>query len=379
MKSSDEMINSLYERRDNYISERKARNKTIVKTVSAVFSVCLVALIGVGVFTLGWFKANDKPASPSDSTSIIENTEESDTADILIYAPNHDENDASGGIYQGGTADSLGRLSISGANYIQIGTANEAVGYTKKEYLGKASEFSDLYRKFADEDGIDGDVYSVNESPDILLIYLSNEGVVVLSSETNGDPANVLENDNQNGGENIGGINIPTLPATNEIDLVGDKITEEEAKQYFEETSASIISSLSASGVEADNIRISDTGYCHINYDGTAGKNLEIRQNFRDYLVYNGDRLVAIVTLTKDNGLLSSTPAFGGEWFDDYNEFLKQHEGQKLVYLYAGWMEIIIAPDNTCTNPMGLDVSEYLKGIEDPYKWFYNKAAVYTP
>ncbi len=65
MKSSDEMINSLYERRDNYVNERKARNKTIVKTVSAAFSVCLVALIGVGVLTFGRFGKNDKPAVPS--------------------------------------------------------------------------------------------------------------------------------------------------------------------------------------------------------------------------------------------------------------------------------------------------------------------------
>ena len=377
MKSSDEMINSLYERRDNYISERKARNKTIVKTVSAAFSVFLVALIGFGVFTLGWFRHADtsKTAGETAVTDLLILDGMTDV--IEIHTPDDGEKDASGGIYGGNTADSLGRLSISGANYIQIGTANEAVGYTKKAYLGKAADFSDLYKKLADEDGIDGDVYSVNESSDILLIYLSNEGIVVLSSYV--DNTDVIENDGPNGGENIGGWYVPGLPATNEIDLVGDEITEEEAKRYFEENRASITNSLSASGIAADDIRISDTGYCHISYNGGADKNLEIRQNFRDYLVYNGDRLVAIVTLTKDNGLLSSTPAFGGTWFDDYNAFLKQHEGQKLLYLYAGWMEIIISPDNTCTNPMGQDISEYLKGIENPYEWFYNEAAVYTP
>ena len=376
MKSSDEMINSLYERRDNYISERKAKNKTIAKTVSAVFSVCLVALIGVGVFGLGWFRPAEtaKTAGEADVTDIIVYN---GTTDVVSNTPDDGEEDASGGINNGGTADSLGRLSISGVNYIQIGTANEAVGYTKKAYLGKAADFSDLYKKLADEDGIDGDVYSVNESPDILLIYLSNEGIVVLSSYV--DNTDVIENDDTNSGENIGGWYIPGPPATNEIDLVGEKITEEEAAKFFEENRASIASSLSASGIAADDIRISDTGYCHISYNGGADKNLEIRQNFRDYLVYNGDRLVAIVTLTKDNGLLSSTPAFGGEWFDDYNEFLNQHKGQELVYLYAGWMEIIISPDNTCTNPMGQDISEYLKGIENPYERFYNENAVYVP
>ena len=51
MKSSDEMINSLYERRDNYLTERKNRNKTIMKTATALSCVCLVVLLGVGVFT----------------------------------------------------------------------------------------------------------------------------------------------------------------------------------------------------------------------------------------------------------------------------------------------------------------------------------------
>ena len=377
MKSSDEMINSLYERRDNYLTERKNRNKTIMKTATALSCVCLVVLLGVGVFGLGWFRPAETAKTVGEeyvtdiivfdgSTNVIENNTSDDG-----------EKDASGGIYEGNTADSLGRLSISGANYIQIGTANEAVGYTKKAYLGKAADFSDLYKKLADEDGIDGDVYSVNESSDILLIYLSNEGIVVLSSYV--DNTDVIENDGPNGGENIGGWYIPGLPGTNEIDLVGEEITEEEAAKYFEENRASITSSLSASGIAADDIRISDTGYCHISYNGGADKNLEIRRNFRDYLVYNGERLVAIVTLTKDNGLLSSTPAFGGTWFDDYSEFLNQHKGQELVYLYAGWMEIIIAPDNTCTNPMGQDISGYLDGIENPYDWFYNEEAIYIP
>ena len=373
MKSSDEMINSLYERRDNYLTERKNRNKAIMKTATALGCVCLVALLGVGALGLGWFRAADT-SNTSEVTGIINN---GTTNIVENNTPDDRETDASGGIYGGNTADSLGRLSISGANYIQIGTANEAKGYTKKEYLGKASDFSGLYKNLAAKDGIDGDVYSVNESPDILLIYLSNEGIVVLSSYV--DNTDVIENDNQNGGENIGGWYIPGLPGTNEIDLVGEEITEEEAAKYFKENRASIVSSLSASGVAADDIRISEKGYCHINYNGDADKNLEIRRNFRDYLVYNGEKLVAIVTLTKDNGLLSSTPAFGGTWFDDYNEFLNQHKGQELVYLYAGWMEIIIAPDNTCTNPMGLDISEYLKGIENPYEWFYNEKAIYIP
>ena len=179
-----------------------------------------------------------------------------------------------------------------------------------------------------------------------------------------------------------GGWMIPCVPAVTGakpgVKAVGEKITDAEAKAYLAENTW-IASSLSASGVPADNITYSETGYCHVSYDGAEGKQLELRQNFRDYLAYSGGKLVAIITLTKENGRLSATPAFGGPWFNDYNAFLQTHKGEKLLYVYAGFMEIIITPDNQYVNPQGTDVSAYFEGVEDPYAYFYNEAATYTP
>ena len=181
------------------------------------------------------------------------------------------------------------------------------------------------------------------------------------------------------GGEITGIWCIPALPFDRDFELTGELITDEEAKAYFDENGESIISSLASSGVSADSIRIEEKGYCHVSYDGTEGKCFEIRQNYRDYLVYNGDELAAIITLRKDNGEIYNTPSFGAKWFENYNSYLREHKGEKLVYVYASWFEIIIAPDNTYFNPMGFDVDPYLEGFENPYEVFYHEAATYIP
>jgi len=184
---------------------------------------------------------------------------------------------------------------------------------------------------------------------------------------------------NISGGEINNGFFIPALPFDRNIEVTGESLTDAEAQEYFKLNKESIIGSLSSSGVSSGSIKISDKGYCHVNYDGEEGKCFEVRQNYRDYLVYNGDKLVAIITLYKENGEIFNTPSFGAKWFDDYNSYLQAHKGEKLVYVYAGWFEIIIAPDNTYFNPMGKDVSLYLEGIEDPYEMFYHESATYTP
>lgn len=172
---------------------------------------------------------------------------------------------------------------------------------------------------------------------------------------------------------------IPALPFDIEFELTGEKITDGEAQEYFSTNAGSITGSLSASGVDTDSIKISEKGYCHISYSGVEGKGFEIRQNYRDYLVYSSDKLVAIITLFKENGEISATPSFGAKWFDTYNSYLNAHKGEELIYVYASWFEIIIAPDNTYFNPMGYDASAYFEGVQKPYDVFYHEDAIYVP
>ena len=189
-------------------------------------------------------------------------------------------------------------------------------------------------------------------------------------------------------GENFGGpsgggtgyLSIPVIPFNREIVTTGEKITDEEAAAYFAERKGSLAQSLGASGVAADNIRISEKGYCHACYSGLEGERLEVRENFRDYLVYNGETLIAIVTLYKENGKLYDTPAFGAPWFSDYAAFLRQHRGEELVYVYAGFAEIILTPDGGMYSALsGIIPEYYMEGTEDPYHIFYHSSDVYIP
>jgi hypothetical protein len=181
---------------------------------------------------------------------------------------------------------------------------------------------------------------------------------------------------------NAGGYGYFMIPAllTREIVTVGEKITDEEAAGYFAEDGGHLTASLWASGVPTENLHISEKGYCHVCYAGVEGEKLEVRENFRDYLVYNGSSLVAIVTLSKENGHLYSTPSLGAAWLDDYSAFLNSHRGEELVYVYAGFAEIILTPSGGMYAPVPSIVPEwYMQGIEDPYHVFYHPGDVYVP
>lgn len=205
-------------------------------------------------------------------------------------------------------------------------------------------------------------------------------------------------------GIQYGTTNIAAIPKNNRKKIVGEKITEEEARDYFTKNAASLQSSLIASGVEIAEIRYETAeydftdpvlcakgsllfkkGYCHISYDGNVDESqpgLTIKQNFMDFQVFNAGNLVAIVTLVKENGLIYSTPAFGAPWFRDFNNFTQKYQGKKLLYIYAGAMEYVIMPDNKVVNAQSLtdgNLSQNivkdsgLESMKDPYSWFYDE------
>lgn len=182
-----------------------------------------------------------------------------------------------------------------------------------------------------------------------------------------------------NVGSAYGGINIPMIPANAGVIETGERITDADASDYFKHDS-SILYSLQASGVPVGGIIISGKGYSHVCYTGAENEHPEVRQNFRDYLVYSDGRLVSIITLYKENGKIYATPAFGAAWFDDYNDFLNAHKGQRLLYVYAGGTELIFTPDGSAYSTLGLtNLNDYTGGRTDLYQLFYHPDAVFVP
>ena len=224
------------------------------------------------------------------------------------------------------------------------------------------------------------------------------------SSETSVS-SSALDSSAINPNERVGGqVMIAALPKNNRTQVIGEKITEEEARDYFNKNAASLQSSLIASGVELAEISYEAAeydftsnvlcakgslmfmkGYCHISYDGITDESkpgLTVKQNFMDFHVYNASRLVAIVTLVKEKGLIYGTPAFGAPWFDSFSNALNKYAGQKVLFLYAGAMAFAIAPDGTVIHPQGYESSVRDSGLDtfpNAYEWFYNEQCVYTP
>lgn len=61
MKNYNEIANSVFERRDKYETEKRNRRRFIAKTVTPICCICLVALLGVGVWQGGLFEDSSTP------------------------------------------------------------------------------------------------------------------------------------------------------------------------------------------------------------------------------------------------------------------------------------------------------------------------------
>ena len=240
--------------------------------------------------------------------------------------------------------------------------------YSKDEVMSVPAEAA------AQETGEGAAEFSTNE-----VAQAENSSEKSISAESK-----AKTEDNKSAGEDgyNGGFFVPLRPAysaSEKLDVTGERLTDEEAGLYLEKNKETIGSSLSSSGVAADNIRFSEKGYYHLNYNGAEGKPLELKENFRDYLVYNGNKLIAIITLIKENGKVTDSISFGAPWFDSFNKKLIAHKGEKLIFVWAANAEIIIAPDGSYFSSAGNDVSHYMEGLENPYEFFFTDLAVYIP
>lgn len=71
MKNCDEMVNSLLERRDRYVAEQKRKRKVLTRTVASMCCVCLVALLGFGMWQSRIFNTTIlKPEMLNNGTNI---------------------------------------------------------------------------------------------------------------------------------------------------------------------------------------------------------------------------------------------------------------------------------------------------------------------
>ncbi|MBQ7645665.1 MAG: hypothetical protein IJS94_00200, partial [Clostridia bacterium] len=81
---------------------------------------------------------------------------------------------------------------------------------------------------------------------------------------------------------------------------------------------------------------------------------MTVAVGYRDYPVYSGEKLVAIVTLFKENGKIYSSPIFGADWFDSFDRALRQYDGEDLTMIYGDDNERIVGPNGMIFIPSAL-------------------------
>lgn len=161
MKNCNEMVNSLLERREEYLKDKRMKRRALFGTAIPALGLC-IAILGFGIWnggTLGSKPSDVDSPLPQSTPSLTQSTNSPDTS--------HDP------------VDVIGMVRLNGANYVQCSTVGKE--YTPKECLGRASDFEGTYQTFIRNS--DDMLYTVNEDSDILMVKLENGSYVILARE----------------------------------------------------------------------------------------------------------------------------------------------------------------------------------------------------
>lgn len=161
MKSRDEMVNSLFERRAQYQAEQKRKRNTLVKAVIPAFCVCLALVLGVGIWQ------SNTPDYISDTPS---------KSDTSVSASSDNTPDANKE-----TIDMISSIEVDGVNYVQCSNVTQM--YTPDTLLGDVTNFEGTYRIHIDD--VPATLYTTKEDSDILIVKLQNGDYMFLAKEEN--------------------------------------------------------------------------------------------------------------------------------------------------------------------------------------------------
>lgn len=208
----------------------------------------------------------------------------------------------------------------------------------------------------------------------LVIMAVSVPKLLNHSGDTPNPPASNTEGLNEAGGTD-GKINLQA-----EIKRTGEDciLTVEEANAFMNERLPAYREELKASGLVFDNLHFAPNGYSHVR-TGDSGNELIL--NARDFLLYDGDELVAEVTVIKEPDGISGGVAWGGPWYSEYQAFLEAHKGEALVCLYVGDVDAILTPDGQIFTLTGTDISDSIVQEEQPryYDFFRFEENTYTP
>lgn len=153
MKNYNEMANDVLRRIGEHETEQRNRRKVMKKVIIPICSLCLVAILGIGLWQGDFFSKT--PPSQLDDSSI--------TGEQNYIEPETSNQSSMVG-------DVIGMVKYGGANYVQCSTTTKA--YTPDKYLGEAEDYEGTYQN--DFEDIVGGLYMTREDPNVLMVEMKN-------------------------------------------------------------------------------------------------------------------------------------------------------------------------------------------------------------
>lgn len=213
MKSCDEMVHSLLERREQYVVSQKRKKTLIICAVTTLCGVCFVGLLGSGIW-----KREESETTPADfvkeEEKILAGGNEMSMEDVSVHGDEggngifcgdywvNDEN--SSGLESGyesssssadeefseefseetegaysetsNLIDVIGMVIVDGTTYVQF--EMDGMNYTPDVCIGAANDYEGTYQTYMQD--ISAKLYTTREDSNVLIVKLSNGGVVTL-------------------------------------------------------------------------------------------------------------------------------------------------------------------------------------------------------
>lgn len=188
MKSYNEMANKVFERRDQYEANKKQKRKILTRTLTPVFCLCIVLLLGVGLWQGDWF--NKEPIQTVDDSVVVG---EKDWYGPGESEPSNNTQDDNRKVARTLTYNGKRYLEVTNLNSLNYSNYDEIV---LGEKIGNGEEFEGTYtdeymKKLYGTYTVDGDtirvtitseVFTVDGNEDLLCVKLSNGDINILKT-----------------------------------------------------------------------------------------------------------------------------------------------------------------------------------------------------
>lgn len=284
MKTHEEMFESVLRRRDEYEIKKYKRNKALI---SAAAGVCSLAIVICGV-TL--YSRNNAPGKSQETAPAINMTE---------IKPD--------GMYETFVEDETKETNTIAENYVIDETATQAV--------------------------------IIEETTSVITATTKPVKTNTANAET-AKPESADEMKAEAGDRDAA---LPYISGVN-IALKGETITDAELKAYIKKNAEYMVASV-AFDLGKGEYRVCTKGYRPLTVSAQDG--LFINTGFVDCPITKDGKIVAVVTVYKDNGVLYDSVAYGGNGFATIQRAFDENPDEDLVFIYVNEVpEVIITKEN---------------------------------